>query len=154
MFTVLHEVDCYSMESIGDTVAGGLGGLARVLTGQPFDTIKVKLQTYPHVYRTLTHSVTKPIYWEEGVRGFYAGSAPAILTNINENAVLFLCYNQWATGTQRVSDLTTLQRACCRSLAGVFSSIACVPPTAKSTDHCISNILHSPSRLLHGACSI
>ena len=121
------------MESIGDTVAGGLGGLACVLAGQPFDTIKVKLQTYPHVYRTLTHSVTKT-YWEEGVRGFYAGSAPAILTNINENAVLFLCYNhcqrfvQWATGTQRVSDLTTLQRACCGSLASVFSSIACIPP--------------------------
>ena len=45
------------MESIGDVVAGGLGGLACVLAGQPLDTIKVKLQTYPHLFNSLPEDV-------------------------------------------------------------------------------------------------
>lgn len=33
-----------------DFVAGTAGGIANVLVGQPLDTIKVKMQTFPHLY--------------------------------------------------------------------------------------------------------
>lgn len=33
-----------------DFLAGTAGGTANVLVGQPLDTIKVKMQTFPHLY--------------------------------------------------------------------------------------------------------
>ena len=118
------------MGSVSDLVAGGLGGMANVLTGQPMDTVKVKLQTHPHLYRSLLHSITKT-YSEEGFRGFYAGASPAIASNVSEFAVLFLFYGQcqeamrWFCGTS--SKLSTFQKACAGSLATVISSVVSVP---------------------------
>ena len=37
-----------------DLVSGSLGGVANVYVGQPLDTIKVKLQTFPHLYKGAT----------------------------------------------------------------------------------------------------
>lgn len=34
-----------------DLLAGSAGGTANVLVGQPLDTIKVKMQTFPHIYK-------------------------------------------------------------------------------------------------------
>ena len=34
-----------------DLLAGSAGGTATVLVGQPLDTIKVKMQTFPHLYQ-------------------------------------------------------------------------------------------------------
>lgn len=33
-----------------DLIAGSIGGCANVLVGQPLDTVKVKIQTFPHLY--------------------------------------------------------------------------------------------------------
>ena len=41
-------------QAIIDLVAGSLGGVSNVYVGQPLDTIKVKLQTFPHLYRGAT----------------------------------------------------------------------------------------------------
>ncbi len=118
------------MSVVGDVISGGLGGLACVLAGQPLDTIKVKMQTYPGMYSS-TFQALKTTLVEEKFRGFYAGSSPAIISNIAENAVLFLCYNkclsvvQWIGGNE---NLTLTQKASAGSLASLFSSIATTPP--------------------------
>lgn len=67
------------------------GGTACVLTGQPFDTMKVKMQTFPDLYRGLTDCCLKT-YSQVGFRGFYKGTSPALIANIAENSVLFMCY--------------------------------------------------------------
>ncbi len=36
-----------------DTIAGSLGATASVYVGQPLDTLKVKMQTFPHLYPNL-----------------------------------------------------------------------------------------------------
>jgi solute carrier family 25 ornithine transporter 2/15 len=36
-----------------DLIAGSLGATASVYTGQPLDTLKVKMQTFPHLYPNL-----------------------------------------------------------------------------------------------------
>jgi solute carrier family 25 ornithine transporter 2/15 len=36
-----------------DTVAGSLGATASVYVGQPLDTLKVKMQAFPHLYPSL-----------------------------------------------------------------------------------------------------
>ena len=40
-------------EVIIDLVAGSLGATASVYVGQPLDTLKVKMQTYPQLYPNL-----------------------------------------------------------------------------------------------------
>ncbi|XP_026972229.1 mitochondrial ornithine transporter 1 isoform X2 [Sagmatias obliquidens] len=74
-----------------DLMAGAAGGTACVLTGQPFDTMKVKMQTFPDLYRGLTDCCLKT-YSQVGFRGFYKGTSPALIANIAENSVLFMCY--------------------------------------------------------------
>lgn len=67
------------------------GGTACVLSGQPFDTTKVKMQTFPNVYRGFIHCFSSTLK-TVGVRGLYKGTTPALIANISENAVLFLSY--------------------------------------------------------------
>jgi len=113
-------------------IAGAFGGLACVAAGQPLDTIKVKMQTYPHIYTSLYHSVKKTLV-EERLRGFYAGAVPAVVSNVAENSVLFLCYNhcqtavQWAFQVESRADLTVNQQALAGSLASIFSAAAITP---------------------------
>lgn len=66
-------------------------------------------------------------------RGLYAGSVPALVANITENSVLFLCYGfcqkmmQKLTNTERVENLSTLSNATAGCLASFFSSVAICP---------------------------
>lgn len=62
-----------------------------MVTGQPFDTAKVKMQTFPSLYKGLVDCFVKT-YKQVGFRGFYKGTTPALVANIAENSVLFMCY--------------------------------------------------------------
>ncbi|PNJ60605.1 SLC25A15 isoform 4, partial [Pongo abelii] len=87
-----------------DLTAGAAGGTACVLTGQPFDTMKVKMQTFPDVYRGLTDCCLKT-YSQVGFRGFYKGTSPALIANIAENSVLFMCYGFCQQVVRKVAGL-------------------------------------------------
>lgn len=69
-----------------------LGGVALVYVGQPLDTIKVKMQTFPLLYTNMIDCFKKTWLQDGLVRGLYAGTIPALATNVVENSVLFLCY--------------------------------------------------------------
>lgn len=115
-----------------DFTAGAMGGTACVLAGQPFDTIKVKMQTFPSLFKTAFDCGVKTIK-QEGFRGLYAGTIPSLAANIAENSVLFLFYGQCLSlvkkivGKQDEKDLSVLQRAIAGSGAAVFSSFALCP---------------------------
>lgn len=59
--------------------------------GQPLDTVKVKVQTFPHLYKNWV-SCLKDTYRLDGIRGLYAGTIPALTANVAENAILFAAY--------------------------------------------------------------
>ncbi len=61
-----------SNQTAKELFAGSVGGITQVLTGQPFDTVKVRLQTQPHppVYSGVGDCV-KQIWSKEGFGGFY-----------------------------------------------------------------------------------
>jgi solute carrier family 25 (mitochondrial ornithine transporter) member 2/15 len=73
--------------------------------GQSLDTVKVKMQTFPHLYTNMVDCF-KRTYNEGGIRGLYAGTIPALAANIAENSVLFAAYGlcqkgvAWAVGIQ------------------------------------------------------
>lgn len=56
------------------------GATASVYVGQPLDTIKTKLQTFPNHYKN-AFDCGKKIFFQNGLRGFYAGTLPSLLAN-------------------------------------------------------------------------
>lgn len=76
-----------------DTLAGIVGGAASVYVGQPLDTIKVKMQLFPNMYRGMFSCMLNTAR-QQGMRGFYAGTVPALASNCADNAVTFGTYGQ------------------------------------------------------------
>ena len=63
-----------------------------VYVGQPLDTVKVKLQTFPAMYRNALDCFVKTFRQDGIARGLYAGTVPSLAANVSENAVLFCFY--------------------------------------------------------------
>lgn len=120
------------VQAIIDLTAGALGGTACVISGQPFDTAKVKMQTFPTTYRGFLDCFVS-IYRQLGLRGLYQGTTPALVANIAENSVLFMSYGfcqrvvSRACGLDREAALSDVQKACSGSLASIFSSMVLCP---------------------------
>ncbi|EGV65156.1 hypothetical protein CANTEDRAFT_113631 [Yamadazyma tenuis ATCC 10573] len=57
-----------------DLFAGTIGGIAQVLVGQPFDTVKVRLQSAAEGTYSGAGDVMKQLVRNEGLRGFYKGT--------------------------------------------------------------------------------
>lgn len=65
------------------------GGVATVYSAQPLDTVKVKMQTFPELYKGMFDCIAKTWKRDGLYRGLYAGSIPAVAANVAENSVLF-----------------------------------------------------------------
>lgn len=59
---------------IKDLFGGTMGGIAQVLVGQPFDTVKVRLQSAPEGTYNGSVDVIKKLIKNEGFAGFYKGT--------------------------------------------------------------------------------
>lgn len=107
-------------------------GIACVLVGQPLDTMKVKMQTFPHLYRN-SLVCFKETLLKEGFRGFYSGTVPALAANIAENSVLFCAYGVCQNAVQLIvkketpQSLNALENASAGFLAAFFSSFSLCP---------------------------
>ncbi|XP_021902339.1 mitochondrial arginine transporter BAC1 isoform X2 [Carica papaya] len=81
-----------------DYLAGLLAGVATVITGHPFDTVKVKLQkhnteTHGIKYRNALHCTAR-ILRMEGVKGLYTGATSSFIGVAFESSLLFGIYSQ------------------------------------------------------------
>ncbi|XP_043252921.1 mitochondrial ornithine transporter 1 isoform X1 [Colletes gigas] len=116
-----------------DFIAGSFGGVALVFVGQPLDTVKVKMQTFPSLYRGMVNCFLQTFKTDGVMRGLYAGTVPAIVANVAENSVLFAAYGgcQKAIsnllGVKKVEDLTSIQNAWAGFFAAFFSSLTLCP---------------------------
>ena len=128
----MNEKHKWMVESFRDTLAGVLGGIAAVYSTQPLDTIKVKMQTSPKDYVSILQTLSQT-FKQEGVRGLYAGSTPAVIANISDTAVAFLAYGRISSWVQQVSgckshqELPLLSQALCGAGSGVFASFVLTP---------------------------
>jgi len=65
--------------SLKNFVGGGVGGVCAVLVGQPFDMVKVRLQTAKDGTYTGAMDVVRKTMAKDGVKGFYKGmSSPLV----------------------------------------------------------------------------
>jgi len=79
-----------------DITAGTLAGINVTLVGQPFDTLKVRLQTQPQnppLYKGLIDCFQKTVKWE-GFGGLYKGVASPIVGQIFFRTALFLSHGE------------------------------------------------------------
>ena len=75
-----------------------IGGVAVVYVGQPLDTVKVKMQAFPTMYKGMVDCFLKTLRTDGFIRGLYAGTAPSVVANVAENSILFAAYG----GCQKV----------------------------------------------------
>jgi len=67
-----------SLISFNDIIAGSLAGIVQVLVGQPFDMMKVRMQTKPKKYTGLSQTAKK-IILEESPMAFYKGTLSPLI---------------------------------------------------------------------------
>lgn len=67
-----------SLISLNDFIAGSLAGIVQVLVGQPFDMMKVRMQTKPKKYFGIFQT-SKKILVEENLMAFYKGTLSPLI---------------------------------------------------------------------------
>ncbi len=101
--------------------------------GQPLDTVKVKMQTFPTLYNNAMYCTLQTFKQDGLVRGLYAGTIPSLAAQISENSVLFCFYGicqklvASACSVPTVQKLTPLENAIAGSGAAFFSSFTLCP---------------------------
>jgi solute carrier family 25 (mitochondrial ornithine transporter) member 2/15 len=121
------------MDSAIDFTSGVMGGIANVYVGQPLDTIKVKMQMFPHIYKNAFKCAVETFKKDGIYRGLYAGTVPALTANISENAVLFMSYGLCQRAIMRITkkkdtnELNSFQNALAGSSAAFFASLVLCP---------------------------
>ncbi|XP_033742414.1 mitochondrial ornithine transporter 1-like [Pecten maximus] len=115
-----------------DFIGGVNGGIANVIVGQSLDTVKVKMQTFPGMYKNAFDCFMKT-FRQDGIRGLYAGTVPAMTANIAENSVLFMFYGLCQKVVMNISkkksvaDLNPVENALSGSGAAFFCSFSLCP---------------------------
>lgn len=118
------------LDAAVELTAGSMGGIANVLVGQPLDTVKVKLQTFPSLYRDPLSCFFRTLTTDGIRRGLYAGTSPAIAANIAENSVLFCCYSlcqDLMRTVRRKQESGPMDKACAGLAAGFLTSFVICP---------------------------
>ncbi|KAH9391173.1 hypothetical protein TYRP_006769 [Tyrophagus putrescentiae] len=119
-----------ALTGVIDLLAGTAGGTANVLVGQPLDTIKVKMQTFPHLYSNTVICFRQTLAKDGIRRGLYAGTLPALAANIAENSVLFCAYGfcqKLVQAATQKDSCNALENATAGFLAAFFSSFTLCP---------------------------
>ena len=120
-------------DMIIDFVAGSVGATTSVYVGQPLDTVKVKMQTFPELYPNLRVCFSRTLQNEGVVRGLYAGTVPSLAANIAENSILFAAYGACqklvaqSCNYEKVEDLGVVANGFSGFLAAFWSSLALCP---------------------------
>ncbi|KAJ2772622.1 Mitochondrial carrier protein ymc2 [Coemansia nantahalensis] len=123
-----------AMRAVKDYLSGWVGGISRVLAGQPFDTIKVRLQTQPDMYRGTVDAVRKTVQ-NDGFAGFYKGTTTPLVGVGIYVSVQFTVMEQMKRTFARINgtpagqpaQLTPLQLYAAGATAGAATSVISGP---------------------------
>ncbi|KAH3672425.1 hypothetical protein WICMUC_004261 [Wickerhamomyces mucosus] len=120
-----EEYDSVLVDNVKSIGAGAIGGIASVLTGHPFDLVKVRLQSgqYPNMI-----SAIKSIISNSGPIGFYRGVIPPLIGVTPMFAVSFWGYD---VGKNLVSSYYNGQSSSNFSIGQISSAgfISAIPTT-------------------------
>lgn len=118
---------------VNEFIAGCMGGFAQVVIGQPFDIVKVRLQTQKAgeaLYTGAIDCLNKIVKNEGGPLALWKGSLPPLLGvgaatsiqfGVNENTKKIM---QGMTGKQ---ELSMFNLAICGAIAGIANTVISTP---------------------------
>ncbi|XP_038075314.1 mitochondrial basic amino acids transporter-like [Patiria miniata] len=109
-----------------DFIAGCVGGAAGVLVGQPFDTVKVRLQAQTLAntrYRGVMHCFYT-IARQESVFGLYKGMASPLAGLAFINTIVFGIQGNMM---RQIENQTPFSHFCCGAVAGSVQSVIAGP---------------------------
>jgi len=135
--------------------AGFLGGVCQTYAGQPFDTVKVRMQTATSSQGFFR---TGLLTWQrEGIRGLYHGTTPALAFGLLENTIAFganeqmkryLMRRQKESGNNS-ADLPLEQLAACGAASGlVHCAFSCPTEVVKCKLQVANSPFNGPSHCL------
>ncbi|GJJ77147.1 solute carrier family 25 (mitochondrial carnitine/acylcarnitine transporter), member 20/29 [Entomortierella parvispora] len=115
---------------VNDVVAGTVGGWAQVISGHPFDTLKVRLQTQPNPPKYAgAMDCLRVTIREEGPLGLYKGVTSPLMGIGICNAVMFAAnghFRRMMQGGDEKKTLTLFQIGSAGSMAGgVMAFVNC-----------------------------
>lgn len=109
-----------------DTFAGFVGGAVQVLVGQPFDLVKVRMQTgqYKSIMETVTQTLAK-----EGPTAFYKGTTAPLLGVGACVSIQFYTFHETKRQIMKATrrDLTFPQFYLAGATAGIANSFVTTP---------------------------
>ncbi|GMM33815.1 carnitine:acyl carnitine antiporter [Saccharomycopsis crataegensis] len=114
------------VENVKSFTSGGFGGICAVLTGHPFDLMKVRLQTNQ---ASSTINAFTSIVKTDGIRGFYRGVSPPLLGVTPMFAVSFWGYDM---GKKLVSSISNIDDPAKMTIAQISAAgfFSAIPTTA------------------------
>jgi solute carrier family 25 ornithine transporter 2/15 len=121
------------LDALIDFTGGIMGGTASVYVGQPLDTVKVKMQTFPALHTNAWRCFMTTLRQEGIAHGLYAGTVPSLAAQVAENSVLFMAYGlcqkvvATATDAPNIASLSAFQNASAGFFAAFFSSLVLCP---------------------------
>ncbi|WVQ72121.1 hypothetical protein IAR50_001666 [Cryptococcus sp. DSM 104548] len=120
----------YITQSQKDLIGGSIGGIAQVLVGQPFDIVKVRVQTSPPgTYKSPLECATR-LLKNDGPLGFYKGTLTPLLgigacVSIQFGAMEYA--KRFFRGRNGGGDLNLGQFWLSGAFAGVANTVVCNP---------------------------
>ncbi|KAL4471128.1 hypothetical protein ABPG72_006509 [Tetrahymena utriculariae] len=114
--------------TLRDYIAGSIGGITQVLIGQPFDTIKVRLQS--SVNKISIGECLKDLIRNEGIFAFYKGVASPLICMSGIVSIQFGIFQnsmKMFKEHYKIKELSLPLLAVCGSLSGVGCSIIVGP---------------------------
>ncbi|PVV02278.1 hypothetical protein BB560_003271 [Smittium megazygosporum] len=116
-------------DALMNCLAGTVGGVGQVLTGQPFDTLKVRLQSNPSKY-TGALDCMRQLVRENGVSGLYKGTTSPLIGIGACVSIQFLALERMKSyylGKSNQPGLTGSQLFMSGGVAGLANSVASCP---------------------------
>eukprot|EP01116_Phalansterium_solitarium_P020629 TRINITY_DN6136_c0_g1_i2.p1 TRINITY_DN6136_c0_g1~~TRINITY_DN6136_c0_g1_i2.p1 ORF type:complete len:153 (-),score=30.17 TRINITY_DN6136_c0_g1_i2:1286-1744(-) len=120
-----------------DTIAGTVAGAASLLSGHPFDTVKVRMQTQPiglavaggHIVEMSMNQQVISMLRREGALSLFKGVTSPMFGVMLENAILFPAYQQvkHVLHTDRSTQPTSFECAMAGGAAGGVAAVVLTP---------------------------
>lgn len=124
-----------------DILSSVFGSAASIYTGQPLDTIKVRLQVEGCSYLNPARCFVRTVR-EEGVRALWKGSVPALVGALSENSIAFALNGVLK---KYISDVNSSFSGIVLAggTTGIFSALALCPSDVLK---CRSQVNHAGGR--------
>ncbi|MEN2495528.1 MAG: hypothetical protein MHMPM18_000141 [Marteilia pararefringens] len=118
--------------------SGYVSAFAAIFACYPFDILRTRFSSQPNFYYTSNLAAVKSIYKSGGIRGFYSGVVPAVLSQAPQASIFFgmfsvlkqsydRSYSIFLNRNSKLDEADILRTTVCSFAAGILSKIALYP---------------------------